>query len=285
LQHAFFYAGGVITDIHNYLGVDPAWRGFATSINDHGQAVGAYVPGGTGPRRAFLFDSALGTSLTLGTLGGQYTSPGEINNNGEVVGNATLPGDTVWHAFLYSNGTMTDLNVLTGYGTFTARSINNSGDIVGETSGSSYLAFVYSNGVMTNIGDLGGSVTNTQDINDSGQVVGSSYLSGDVVDHAFLYSNGVMTDIGVLIPGAVNSTATGINNNGDIVGQYYTGPGLSGLNPFLYSGGIMQNLNVLLPPGSGWTLLYARDINDYGQIVGVGTINGENHGFLMTPGC
>jgi hypothetical protein len=45
----------------------------------------------------------------------------------------------------------------------------------------------------------------------------------------------------------------------------------------------MTDLNDLLPQDSGWVVNYALDINDKGRIVGVGTINGQSHAFLMTP--
>jgi len=45
----------------------------------------------------------------------------------------------------------------------------------------------------------------------------------------------------------------------------------------------MQDLNNLIPPNSGWSLSVAYAINKSGQITGQGTINGEQHGFLLTP--
>ena len=45
----------------------------------------------------------------------------------------------------------------------------------------------------------------------------------------------------------------------------------------------MIDLNTLLPTGSGWELAGAYGINDLGQIVGSGSINGQGHAFLMTP--
>jgi probable HAF family extracellular repeat protein len=39
-----------------------------------------------------------------------------------------------------------------------------------------------------------------------------------------------------------------------------------------------------LPANSGWTLLTsAEGVNDHGQIVGFGTIDGRTRAFLMTP--
>jgi len=43
------------------------------------------------------------------------------------------------------------------------------------------------------------------------------------------------------------------------------------------------DLNDFIPPGSGWTLLEARGVNAVGQIVGTGRINGEERAFRLTP--
>jgi hypothetical protein len=45
----------------------------------------------------------------------------------------------------------------------------------------------------------------------------------------------------------------------------------------------MRDLNDLIPASSGWNLQSVSDINIAGQMVGTGTINGEVHGFLLTP--
>jgi probable HAF family extracellular repeat protein len=68
----------------------------------------------------------------LGTLGGNYSQAGGINNNGQIVGeseNAT----GYYHAFLWQNGIMTDLETLGGNysGAF---GINNNGQMVGAST-------------------------------------------------------------------------------------------------------------------------------------------------------
>jgi probable HAF family extracellular repeat protein len=45
----------------------------------------------------------------------------------------------------------------------------------------------------------------------------------------------------------------------------------------------MVDLNTLIDPTLGWVLTTAAGINDAGQIVGSGVINGQSHAFLMTP--
>ncbi len=78
--------------------------------------------------------------------------------------------------------------------------------------------------------------------------------------------------------------AIDINNNGNIVG-IASRDGRE--RAFLYTAGIgVQDLNDLAGPESGWNLYSAYGINDSGQVVGVGTPNGESHsfGFRFTPG-
>ena len=105
-------------------------------------------------------------------------------------------------------------------------------------------------------------------------------VQGEVHD-AFLYnSGGVLTDLG-LGPYGIGSEALGINNHGVIVGWFYEPVDVT--HAFLYKDGVMTDLNNLLPTGSGWVLNYATDINDNGRIVGIGTINGQSHGFVAAP--
>ena len=55
--------------------------------------------------------------VDLGSLGGDLVQPQEINASGQVVGEAATgqvdtAGNRVYHAFLWDNGTMIDLNRL-----------------------------------------------------------------------------------------------------------------------------------------------------------------------------
>jgi len=53
---------------------------------------------------------------------------------------------------------------------------------------------------------------------------------------------------------------------------------------FLWENGAMTDLNTLLPAGTGWILTAATAINDNGDIVGIGLLDGQVHGFLLTSG-
>jgi len=89
-----------------------------------------------------------------------------------------------------------------------------------------------------------------------------------------------VTDLGTL--GGSYSIASGLNDNGQVVGLFDTGGGL--FHALLYSGGGMVDLNTLIPANSGWTLTDATAINNNGEIVGEGTNpSGQTDAFLLTP--
>src|SRR5260370_791048 len=94
---------------------------------------------------------------------------------------------------------------------------------------------------VTYLYTLGGSISYASGINNSGQVVGISYTTGDLAQHAFLYSGGAMTDVGTL--GGSFSSAYGINNSCQVAGASYI-IGDSARHAFLYSGATMSDLGV-----------------------------------------
>jgi len=88
-----------------------------------------------------------------------------------------------------------------------------------------------------------------------------------------------MSDLGTL--GGDFSLANRINNRGQVVGLSRTKDGE--MHAILWQSGVMTDLNSLIPADSGWVLVEATDINRHGEIVGLGTISGETHAFLLTP--
>ena len=92
------------------------------------------------------------------------------------------------------------------------------------------------------------------------------------MEHGFLYSAGTFTTIDA--PGAVNTSLTGINNSGQILGDLYDG---TGWYTFLDIGGTFAPL--ALPDDA-----YARGLNDQGQIVGQYVDAPGLHGFLYSAG-
>ena len=98
---------------------------------------------------------------------------------------------------------------------------------------------------VVDLGTLGGATSTAAAVNDSGHVVGVSQIATGQ-SHAFLWRNGHMTDLGSP-PGAGISLATGVNDNGEIVGQLGNAPnGLPG--GFVWRDGTMRVIG-----GSGLT--------------------------------
>ncbi|MEH2259039.1 DUF3466 family protein [Nostoc sp.] len=287
LGGSFFYSNGSLQKISplpgdSQLGV--------TGINNLGQVVGNSIGKTDSDNNVFIYSG--GTTQNTGLKGIPYA----INDSGEVVGGTTGGGIfpklafPYGAAFLYRNGTTTIINSNLNEN-YVAYGINNLSQVAG-ISGSSGRAFLSDNGIITNLGTLPGDrYSQANDINDSGQVVGSSGLTGVNDTHAFLYSSSTgLQNLGRLRPTDLFSTGLGINNLGQVVGfsgtsnNFFAADG-NGLRAFLYSDNTLYDLNDLIAPGSeaGFTLTAASAINNNGQIVGRGAVNGELHAFLLTP--
>lgn len=128
---------------------------------------------------------------------------------------------------------------------------------------------------VVNLGTLGAGPSYAYDINNSGQVVGYSYVvTGQFYYHAFLWTaSGGMQDLGTL--GGNRSFAKGINNSGQVVGYSFTTSGENHAFLWTASDG-MQDLGTL-----GGNYSNAHDINNSGQVVGYSTTaSGQMHTFL-----
>lgn len=126
-SHAFLYSAGVMHDLGTFGGGSST----AYAVNSSGQVVG-WATGSTGldSQRAFLYST--GPMQSLGSLFGRSDAYG-INDSQQIVG-WTYVDNTDQHGFSYSGGSMQDFS---GQSTI-AYAINNSGQIVGESEGSTH---------------------------------------------------------------------------------------------------------------------------------------------------
>ena len=167
-----------------------------------------------------------------------------------------------------------------------AVAINNLNQVAGNTGYAQSFFWSQDTGfTLINAPGPGGYIS-ASDINNLGQVVGIAGAP-DAGFQGYVWSlNGPDFNIGVLPnidPGLGGTFAQGINDNSQVVGYF----GSSSLNNYfraiLYEEGTLYDLNNLIPANSGWTLEEALDINNQGQIVGTGVVNGQEQHFLLTP--
>jgi len=280
-QRGFLWENGTLTD----LGTLGGNVSYPFAINDAGQVIGSSATA-TGDEQAFLWEEG---SMTLITLGGTTSIAFAINAAGQVVGTSTIAGGNAYgHAFLWENGSITDLGTLGGAlsdcrilghsgGCSIAQDINDAGQVMGysSTPQGSIHGFLWQNGVTTDLGILGAFGSSFPfDINGVGQIVGWSTASSLDANHPFLWDGGVMTDLGTL--GGDFSVAVAINDVGQIGGWSRVGGAPSVRHAVYWEGGVMTDLGTL---GGGTSLV--NDINERGQVVGSAqTAAGEGHAFL-----
>lgn len=243
--------------------------------------------------------------INLGSLGGNSSSALGINTSGQVVGwSTTVSGQR--HAFMYSNGLMTDLGTFIGGTTSEADAISDVGVVVGSSGingvGPGFpeirQGFVWQQGKMSSVGALycpcsfnvryGTSAMNG--VNDSGEVVGwSETVRGSWVLHAAQWRSGALQDFGGGGGDWSVSHVFAINNAGQMAGDYAQNAGQLGTNTFdrqaslWQSDGTREDLGVL----PGYSSSTALAIDYRGDVAGwSGSADGSaSHAFLWRRGA
>ncbi|PPD54005.1 MAG: hypothetical protein CTY10_08075 [Methylotenera sp.] len=137
-----------------------------------------------------------------------------------------------------------------------ANSINNLGHVVGASTVNantfSPQAFIWDGSQIARLNQNSHNIGSAFDINDYGQVVGFESINGNF--NATLWNNGAVDYLGA------DSSARGINNSGQIVGDFTN-------IPTLWAG---SNITLLSPPPrNGFSQNgYASAINELGKVVG-----------------
>ena len=182
--HGFLWDHGVMTD----LGTLGGPNSFGNGINDRGQIVGGATVSdvanpilGFPPYYGTLWDRGEIVTLTPGVPAAAFN----INSKSQVVGRILVSDPKeggVAHAFLWQEGVLTDLGVPAGDDNSEAMSLNNHGQIVGDS--------------------------------------GVGFIESYIQDRALLWDKGVRADLNTLIPhdsGYHLIVAFDVNARGEIV--------------------------------------------------------------------
>ena len=260
-----------------------------SKINDAGEIVGQYLDP-SNHRHGFLFSGGTYTTIDCPAPYTAQAGAFGINNSGQIVGFCAAPGgiNGVYgstRSFILDAGALTLLpDIGSSYlnaSTF-AEAINDSGQIVGWYADACLCfahGFSYQSGVFATLAVPGYGSTIAYDVNNAGQVTGSTQPGfGTGGDHGFLLSGGVYTLIDDPDAGGNATDALGLNGSGQIVGQYWDSGNVR--HGFILSNG--QFSNVDHPAANG--LSEASGINSTGSIIGA-YVDASNvlHGFIGIP--
>ncbi|MFT4540692.1 MAG: putative HAF family extracellular repeat protein [Planctomycetota bacterium] len=229
--------------------------------------------------------------VDLGTLGGNASGALGLNDAGQIVGWSTIAGCTTANgepcrrAFLWENGSMTDLGMLAGDEESVARAINNSGVIAGTSESDVLFGFGTFHGTVWNAGtpsalpDLGNGQSFASDINENGQVVGYSTDPAFMRDRVVTWSSGAITNVGSTDWHSFNR-GVGNNDFGLLVG--YGWILLSPNDSILFDGTNWSDIG-----GAGqFQNSEAIDLNNAGIVVGKQAFpsGGWHPAIWLTPG-
>ena len=240
-----------------------------------------------------------GNIMDLKTLpeGGYQSEANAVNSSGQVVGAAlnTIPDansmqpDTFWlwggisppyayqtRAFFWDQESgMIDLGTLPGGTDAQALLINEKGQVIGHSYIGSMSSpaclyplatdsFIWEKETgLVDLGSFGGTCTIATDLNQQGQVVGSSNLKGDKSQEAFLWERGQLHHLGGSLGGSFTG-AFAINEQREAAGFGY----LTGNSTFHAT--LWKNLKSITDLGvvGADSCSYAAAINARGQVVG-----------------
>jgi hypothetical protein len=108
-------------------------------------------------------------------------------------------------------------------------------------------------------------------MNDSGEIAAGALMLQRFRVPVNGSTQGGLIFLDPFLPGLPSEAALGINNYGALVGGGGLEPGNG--RAFIYEESTVEDLNALIPSDSNWILNSAVDINDLGQIAGLGVLS------------
>ena len=264
---ALIIQNGVTNDIHDYsMGDGSAGLG----INNSGHVVGGSRFG------AFIYSGSV-----MSSLGDSIVRAYSINDSDQVVAlhqydDPDPRGHDVYTIIFWEGGTntlITEVPIIDYFDKLDGLEINNNGQVVGP-----FGLYDKTNGLHDLNSDM--YALDAKSINEEGDIVGAvEYSTGGGNLHAFIRTNNIPVDVGTL--GGTESCANDINDYGEVVGYSLTTNGVRHAFYWHDSTG-MIDLNTLVDSSKGMVMNNARAINNLGQIIGIGILNEEERGFLLS---
>jgi len=264
-------AGYLITDVASPG--DPAFTQLL-GINNSGTIAGYFGDGMVVPNNGFTL--TLPNNFTPENFPGSVqTQVIGINSNGDTAGfYVDAMGNT--HGFIKVTNTFSTVDDPASPTFNQLLGLNDMGEAAGYyqlADGSQFAYTVALSGpTFTSLASFlpaGTTISQATDVNNAGEVSGFFGSSGFLL-------NGPMLNV-LNFPGAVSTQALGLNNKGQVVGDYVDAGGV--MHGFVYNGSTFQSFDV---PGSTSTTI--NGINDKGQIVGFfNDPNANTVGFVGIP--
>lgn len=218
--------------------------------------------------------------IDLGTHGGNWSRPYDINESGELVGTSQIdPNSTRYHGWYWTLDTGLVEIPTDPTARSKARSINNAGLIAGWSSkvGSGPHAMYIENNVQRDLGTFGGDTSKARQINEKNTIVGFAENSaGQRIAFRWRYDTKVLEPLGTL--GGDESEARSVNNFDKVVGWFHYVP-TQKEHAFIWDDqNGMRDLGTLGGDGSA-----AYGINDLDMVTGdSNSLSGFRHAFMWT---
>ena len=277
-------------------------------LNDSGDLFGFFSKGADGME---LFATRKGQIQKLGLR--DNCTPMAMNSTGDLVGDCS--NKSAHRAFIWRNRKVENLKTFGGDNSY-ATGLNDKGEVIGRADTKFFdaakqpveQAFLWRNGLMQNLTPESESRSAAIKIdNDSTIVIGEAEgLSlwqngeknwvGDKENLGRYYNGTLLSDLNTAsalwhkgkqikfkpLPNTNGWFASDVNNYGFAVGAGNTSNDLSRF-ACVFIQGQMLDLNELVANSNSWKLQAAHFINNRGQIICEGKLNGELRFLLLTP--
>lgn len=262
VQHAQKWSDGIVTDLGTLPGVNN--NSGAVWISANGRFIAGSSENGLidpllgWPEGRAVLWTEEGRIIDLGTIEGGNQSFGTgVNNRGQVIGVSTNTTTDPFSMFCF------------GFGCAATQT----------------RSFLWQDGVMQDLGTLGGPDAFADQINERGQITGSSYTNstpnsttGIPTTDPFLWDKGTMVDIGTV--GGTSGVPLWLNNRGQVIGISNVA-GDQTAHPFFWDRGVLTDIGTF-----GGSYGEALRMNDSGQVIGKADFPGNfiHHAFVWKNG-